>query len=107
MSQLIPAKGFFGVLTKDSIDWLHGAVEEVWDAYGDDGDELNDAGRKDEILSRIAGSATGWTRTKDAFGSKVHKEIEWGNGTYRLTVVITKNGELNLDIRRWIINDER
>lgn len=105
-----PGKGFFGDLTQESITWLKETIEEVWDAYGETGDE--DYGNDGEegvlkFLKVLGRSANGWNAEKDSFGTKLYKELpwsDWADGThtkYRLTVVCTSRGELKIDIRQW------
>jgi hypothetical protein len=105
-----PGKGFYGDLTTESMDWLTQCVDEVWDAYGTNGDtEYGEDGFEGAIkfLKHLHGSATGWKQEKDNFGTKLYKELAWGeqaNGTpikYRFTVVASTRGELKFDLRQW------
>ncbi|SRR6266496_2724339 len=97
---LVPGKGFHGDLTFDSIEFLHQTITDVWNAYGEDGDSLQNEDNEGEILKAVQATSSGWTREKDNFGTKIWKEIEWQKGSYRVTVVLTKRG-LKLDVRNW------
>jgi len=100
-------KGIMMDCTEETLDFLHGALEDLWNAAGEEG-ELNtliDEGRQLEFLRYIQGSAQGWRSEKDDFGTKMYKELQWSqqaNGTYRryrITAVLTKRGELKIDFR--------
>lgn len=101
MTTYAPGKGFFGALTKKTLDFFQEALEDVWNAYGEDGDELQDEKRGEEILKRLRGSAIRWHEEKDRFGKKLYKSIEWGSQLYRVTVVLKDNGAMHIDIRQW------
>jgi hypothetical protein len=105
-----PAKGFFGDLTEDSLNFLQGALEDIWNAAGDKGElnDLIDEERGEEFIKNLLGSAQGWREERDAFGIKAYKDLAWtaqANGTpqkYRVTVVWQpKRGTMHIDVRVW------
>jgi hypothetical protein len=105
MERLIPGKGAYLTLTKDSIDFLWEVIQEVWESYGEDGDELQDNKRGVEVLRRLHGSAAHWTETKDKFGHKMSKVLPFGEVEYRVTVVVRGDGSMAVDIRSWFKGD--
>lgn len=96
MSEFRPGKGIHMTLDFDTLEFIRLAVEEIWNAAPDDEDPTK------TILEDLRGSATGWTLTKDNFGTKLYKvnEIDDAN-QLRITVVVNKAGEVKLDIRTW------
>lgn len=104
---LKPGKGLHTALNGEMIEWLHNAVDTVWEAYADfgdsdvTGDELQDSGKAKELHNRIKDVDESWVYTKDKFGEKVHKAIEWQEGELRVTVVVKGPNELKIDIRHW------
>jgi hypothetical protein len=110
MGPFAPGKGFYGDLTQKVVDFIKGATEEVWDTYGDEGDDYyfnEDTGAgAEQFLKDLAGSAAGWTAESDKFGVKLYKALAWSSQAdgkptqYRVTVVARGNA-LHLDIRSW------
>jgi hypothetical protein len=112
----MPGKGFFGHGNEEVIRWLHEVFEDISNAMGEDG-ELNDLlDEKDvdgakEFMGNVFGSAAGWRKEKDKFGTKLYKELlmgEDGRGTpikYRATLVANSNGPLSIDVRQWYMGD--
>lgn len=109
MGKWLPGKGFSGDLTEKSLNFFQLAFEDIWNAAGEEGelDNLIDEGKAHEFQSYLRGTATGWKEEKDNYGTKLYKELEWGQdgrGTpqkYRVTVVITSKGTLKIDVRNW------
>jgi hypothetical protein len=100
---LKPGKGAFIPVNEEMLDWLHATFEEIWSAAGDEG-ELNnliDEGKGAQFLRHVAGSAAGWRGEEDEFGSKIYKQMPWGEGAYRVTVILDKSKKLKIDVRQW------
>jgi hypothetical protein len=107
MSELKPGKGFHGTVTSEVLNFLADAINDVREAYVDGGGtELVDEGEAFKVLNLVTGFSSGWTSTKDKFGKKLYREIDWQGGSYRVTVVLNSHGELKIDIRQWYNPDE-
>jgi hypothetical protein len=106
---LAPGKGFYGDAVSTTLDFLHQTLEEIWNVYGENGDEEY-ADEGDEGLERflkdLKESTTGWATETDKFGKKVFKTLAWGSQAdgsptqYRITVVLAR-GALHVDVRTW------
>ena len=109
MSDLRPGKGFFGDATYDSVNFIQEALYDVitvfQSSYGPDdvdGDAWIDEGHAEDLLKALL-KLEGWEPETDKFGKKAFKLIDWGEGAYRVTLVLTGQGSLKLDIRQWYI----
>lgn len=105
-----PGKGFFGDGTKSSLEFFSTALQQLRMAYdvegGDDAAENNpkkfwvgvknylmmDQSEDDDIL---------WHQEEDKFGLKVWAGKKWGKNEYRVTFVLTRQGECKVDVRSW------
>jgi len=94
-SGLKPGKGVHIDLTQRNLNFLRSTLQHVAEIYSD---ELHDQKPK-EILDYC--KAAGFEFEEDNFGKKVFKRIEASKGDLRLTIILTKKGELKLDIRTW------
>jgi hypothetical protein len=96
MAELKPLKGCHIVMQQRVMDFLCTTLEQVDKNYSD---EMHEHKPKQVLDSLI--SLHGWTREKDDFGDKAFKVLDAAEGELRITVVLTKKGELKLDIRPW------
>lgn len=113
MTSLKPGKGASLDLTEETLDFLQGAFEDMWNAAvakdeledeNDDRNALNDLidkGKSIQYLKDLRGSAQGWTPAQDTYGTKLYKSLPWNDGEMRVTVVLTKQGSLKVDVRFW------
>jgi len=95
-----PMKGAHLVLNDDILGFLQDALVEVSHAYGDD--LADDAPH--EVIDAL--EKNGWTKEQDSFGTKVYTARVYPvngheQGELRVTVVLTKQDMLMLDIRVW------
>jgi hypothetical protein len=103
---LRPGKGAHLDLTMATLEFVHQCIEDLWNAAGDPEeadnlDTLVDSGEGMQYLRDIRNSATHWVATKDDFGTKLYKKLDWQDGEIRVTVVLNKQGALKLDVRYW------
>lgn len=117
MGSLAPGKGGFFHLNGDTLGFFTMAMSELYDVLAQEGtrdvNEALDNGdavdlfkqAKAELVEDESGT---WSFEKDKFGQKVYKVLPWDTGAYRVTLVLTKDDELKLDVRQWYDpNDER
>jgi hypothetical protein len=101
---LRPGKGFMGIANEESLEFLHEAINDVHAAYlNAGGDSTHDEDPR-LILKELL-TKEGWSPENDTFGKKAFKSIPVGEGAYRVTLVLTKNGDLRLDVRSWFDPD--
>lgn len=93
---LRPGKGLHAVLNQATLDLLEAALEEISLVYND---ELHDA--EPAAMLDVLKNVEGWDEEKDNFGRKVFKMMPYKKGALRVTVVLTKQDELRLDLREW------
>jgi len=129
-SKLRPGKGAHLHLNGDTLKFLNGALDEIsstleevaqaldeaaehsvpldeWDAINTAIDEHS----ADVVFKALrkeleAHEAHDWHFASDNFGKKLYCEMEWKRGTYRVTIVLTDNGGLKLDIREWYVAED-
>lgn len=99
---LRPGKGLHSILTQGVLDLLESSLEMISNVYTD---ERHDA-EPGEILAELLATTTdgdevAWQEEKDNFGHKVFRMLPYKKGAIRVTVVLTKQNELRLDIREW------
>jgi hypothetical protein len=111
--ELRPGKGAHLDLTEETLDFLHSALEDMWnaavstaeasvsDGEGKSLDELIDTESGMQYLKDLRGSAEGWKPAQDKFGVKLYKALAWGDGEIRVTVVLNSQGSLKIDVRYW------
>ena len=90
-----PGKGIMMPLDKDT----YGLLDRVHTELG----EALEASRSLDDLFKTLGQA-GWSQTSDDYGRKAYIGTRIpGSDTeeFRFTVVYTKRGDLQLDMRRW------
>lgn len=92
---MAPGKGVHLVLNEEILIWLGDVLSKIENQYSD---ELHDE-NPTEVLDRLTES--GWTKEKDGFGTKVYAAKPYRDNELRVTVVLTKQNELRLDIREW------
>lgn len=97
---LAPGKGAHIVLNEAHLQFLNVAINDVMDQYSD---EVHDADPKAVINALLEkGVPTlAWLEEKDKFGHKAYTSIPYKKGALRVTVVLTSQDELRLDIREW------
>jgi hypothetical protein len=107
---LRPGKGCHLDLTQETLEFINEAVTDLWNAAGvgtkeepefPSLDELIDSDNGIQYLKDVPYSATHWKKSKDNFGTKLYKALDWNDGEIRVTVVLNARGELKLDIRFW------
>ena len=105
--QLRPGKGAHLPLNHEMLEFLMETITDLWNAAGDGEtedfptiDTLQDNEQGMEYLQDLSNSATRWKKSKDNFGTKLHKALPWRSGEIRITVVL-KDEKLKLDIREW------
>lgn len=105
MAELKPGKGLHADLTEKNITFLQEALADLINpnlaspvvTYSDTLHDENPKQVVEHLLKR-----DGWEDGgKDDFGQKVYRSIETSKGELRFTVILTKKGELKLDIRTW------
>jgi hypothetical protein len=110
MTEMMPRKGVQFALNDRALAWVQNALDEINEVYSDS--EHDSAPR--EILLKLLELREGnpeaelmleWSTSSDKYGEKVFTSLPFKNGQYddelRVTLVLTKNGELRLDIRMW------
>lgn len=96
-----PLKGAHLTLNEEVLNWIRTVLDDMSEYYSD---ELAD-NRPGDILADL--QQAGWKFEDDKFGMKVYKTVPYNagpnvrNSVLRITVVMTKNKELKLDIRPW------
>ena len=113
MTVLRPGKGAHLDLTEETLDFFHNVFTDLWNAAGDGTaednptlDTLIDSGEGMQYLKDVSAPATHWVKSKDNFGTKLHKALPWGDGgEIRVTVVLNTRGELKIDMRYWFDPD--
>jgi hypothetical protein len=98
---MLPGKGVHLVLNEDVLGWVRDTLSEVATAYDD---EVHDADPKvvvQQLCAPMANGGAGWESEKDSFGVKAIAKRPYKKGELRVTVVLTKQNELKLDIREW------
>jgi hypothetical protein len=113
--ELRPGKGAHLDLTEETLDFLHGCFEDMWNAAVSTAeassadskslDELIDSEQGMQYLKDLRGSAEGWKPAQDKFGTKLLKALPWGDGEMRVTVVLNSQGSLKVDVRFWFDPD--
>jgi hypothetical protein len=112
-SKLRPGKGAHLHLSGDTLGFFTLALSEVYDVLCKEGTrDLNEAldemgaealfkELKESVMDTEAETPQHWHYVSDNFGKKLYTSMVWKSGEYRLTVVLTDNGDLKLDVREW------
>lgn len=95
---MAPGKGAHMVLNQGVLDFIEASLEELSEFYTDGGHDEAPEVIQEQLLA-IEGSE--WIEEKDNFGRKVYRTMPYKKGELRVTVVLTKQNELRLDIREW------
>jgi hypothetical protein len=82
-------------MNEQILEFIKEALDGVCYTYSD---ETHDNKPK-AVLDSLEAQA--WQRQKDSFGDKVFREMPYKKGALRVTVVLTKQNELRLDLREW------
>jgi hypothetical protein len=102
---MAPGKGVHFVLTEKYLGWLRDALHDVDVVYSDEAHdqqaEIVVNTMTDPESDEISEFELTWERVKDNFGTKSFVSIPYKDGELRVTVVLSKQGELKLDIREW------
>jgi hypothetical protein len=96
---MVPGKGLHIVLNQEGLDFIEACLAEIRLVYTD-GD--HDESPKVVLEALLESDMAEWTEVKDNFGHKVFRGMEYKEGELRVTVVLTKQNELRLDIRTWL-----
>jgi len=94
-SDLFPGKGTHLIINEEYLDWLGDQLRVVRHHFDDE--------MADHTPEYMIGALReeGWEYTKDKFGEKAYAKKPYREGELRVTVVLTKQNELRLDIREW------
>jgi hypothetical protein len=102
---MAPGKGVHFVLTGKYLNWLRDALHDVDVVYSDAAHNVQPEivvnTMTDPESDEISEFELQWERVKDNFGTKAFVSIPYKDGELRVTVVLSKQGELKLDIREW------
>jgi len=98
-----PGKGVHIALNEQYRSFLADALNDIGQCYDDD---VHDADPKAVINALMTDDeditlGLSWIEEKDNFGHKVYAMTPYKKGKLRVTVVLTKQNELRLDIREW------
>src|SRR5207245_2649969 len=96
-TDLKPGKGCHAVLNTAVVEFIIRAMDELAEIYTDERHDSDAKGVVADLARR-----PGWHAEKDNFGTKAILATSYPDGEFRITVVLTKRGELKLDIRPWI-----
>jgi hypothetical protein len=94
---LFPGKGTHLVLNQEVGNFISLCMEQIAEVYSDD---LHDNDPK-AVLNYLFAHEDAWTEQEDNFGHKAYKSMPYKKGELRVTVVLTKQNELRIDIREW------
>jgi hypothetical protein len=98
---MAPGKGVHAVLNQEVLDFVKACLEDIESCYSD---EIHDSEPID-VINTLKGwdrdEDEKWSELKDNFGHKVFRIMPYKDQELRVTVVLTKQGELRLDIRQW------
>lgn len=97
---LRPGKGLHSILNQSVLDFIESCLDDISQVYNDD---LHDEVPGEIIKRLVAGEGLSqpWTLEKDKFGTKAFRSQPYKSGEHRVTVVLTGQQELRLDIREW------
>jgi len=101
VAKLLPGKGAFLILNDGVLQFQRTALMDIAQVYTDD---LHDTKPKTVITLLCAGGdrfELKWEEVKDDFGHKAYASMPYKTGELRVTVVLTKQDELKLDVREW------
>jgi hypothetical protein len=102
---LYPGKGAHLILNESVRDFVAQALADVGNVYSD---QLHDANPM-AVITLLSDPDDAprfkWVQEKDNFGTKAYVAMPYRDGELRVTVVLTKKGELRLDIREWFTKD--
>jgi hypothetical protein len=100
VSDLAPGKGAHLVLNDAVLGFLSTALSDLADQYSDEVHDKDPKAVRNALLEEGVPTLI-WTGVKDSFGDKVIAEMPYKKGALRVTLVLTRQGELRLDIREW------
>lgn len=102
---LYPGKGAHIVMNSEYLNFLDLAMDDIAKCYSD---EIHDTTPNSVIVDLTSSPELEltWTGEKDNFGTKAYAATPYKKGELRVTVVLTKQNELRLDIREWFPRDE-
>jgi hypothetical protein len=107
---MFPGKGAHLVLNEQILAFVQDTLAEVRGFYSDEAHDVDPQAVLNGLLSlnetTDRGDTFSWEEEKDNFGHKVLARMPYKKGELRLTVVLTKRGELKLDIREWFESDQ-
>jgi len=95
---VLPGKGVHLVLNQAVLDFINSSLDEIELVYTDGDHDSNPGMTIDALLE--SDMAT-WTEVNDNFGRKVYRSMAYKTGELRLTVILTQQDELRMDIREW------
>jgi len=103
---MFPGKGAHLVLNDEILAFVQEALMDIANCYGD---EIHDADPVAVINGLVDGAGHAnntWIEEKDNFGHKAFTVMPYKKGELRVTIVLTKQNELRLDIREWFERGE-
>jgi len=101
---MFPGKGAHLVLNEEILNFINSCVLDVKACYTDEQHD-KDPARVIAVLTDEDATDKPWTKEKDNFGHKAYRSMPYKKGELRVTVVLTKRGELKFDVREWYKND--
>lgn len=95
---LKPGKGLHSYINQEVLDFLMKNLAEVSQFYDD-----HQADEDSRVIFQAlrSGAQPEWNYEDDSFGKKLWIGIPHAQGELRFTIVLSKKGELKLDIRAW------
>lgn len=99
---MFPGKGVHLILNQEVLDFVESCLDDLSIVYSDD---LHDS-HPEAVITLLTGGeglSEPWTEVKDKFGHKAYRAKPYKSGEARVTVVLTKQNELRLDIREWYV----
>ena len=104
---LYPGKGAHLVMNQEYLNFIDLVMSDIAACYSD---ETHDADPR-MIITALTSQDPDldlnmkWTEEADNFGIKAYASTPYKKGEFRITVVLTKQNELRLDIREWYPRD--
>lgn len=104
---LQPGKGAHMVLNQSVLDFVEASLDMISSVYSDEDHDNNPKAVLDALLAyEVVEGDVAWQEEKDSFGHKAYRTMPYKKGALRVTVVLTKQDELRLDIREWYSPDQ-
>jgi len=98
---MLPGKGVHLVMNNKILTWVNACLEDVANCYDDTLHDSDPGQVLDNLLGLVQEEYLPWVEEKDNFGRKAIRKMLYKKGELRVTVILTKQNELRLDIREW------